>query len=339
MLIRVGIAGLGFMGKTHFDVYSRFKNTQVVAIFDADKKKLRGDWSSTAGNIGSGGAKQDLDAIRTYSRAEHFFDDPDVDVIDITLPTYLHAEMTIRALRAGKHVICEKPMARSSTECRKMISAAQRAKGNLFIAHCIRFWPEYVQARQMIKSGKFGRVLSAVFTRLSPVPGWTYQNWIRNPEKSGSCALDLHIHDVDYILHLFGKPASVTSRGSGFRKGLLDHIVTTYDYADGPLVLAEAGWEYAAGFPFSMSFRIAMEKATLAFQPEGLILYPARGKARKIKTKPGDGYEHELRHFIDCIAKNRRSELITPGSAMQSVKLVEAEMNSALYSKTIKPNL
>ncbi|NIA06314.1 MAG: Gfo/Idh/MocA family oxidoreductase [Actinobacteria bacterium] len=336
MPTRVGIMGLGFMGKTHFDVYSRMKNVRVVAIFDTDIRKLRGNWSSITGNIGEGGVKHDLSAIRTCSRLGQIFDDPDIDVVDITLPTHLHAKIAIRALKAGKHVICEKPMARTSSECQKMIEAARKAKGKLFVAHCIRFWPEYAKAKAIVRSGKYGKVFSAVFTRLSSVPIWSHQNWMQDPKKSGTCALDLHIHDVDFILHLFGKPKSVTSRASGFRKGRLDHIVTTYDYGDNLLVTAEAGWEYPDTFPFSMAFRIAMEKATLAFQPDGLMLYPARGKARKIRVKSGDGYEHELRHFVGCIAKNLLSELITPEDAARSVKTVEAEIESVKSRSAVK---
>ena len=137
MPTRVGIMGLGFMGKIHFDVYKRMKNGQVTAICDVDPKKLSGDWSSIAGNIGSRGARQDLGAIRTYKRAGQMLSDPDIDVVDITLPTHLHAQMAVKALKAGKHVICEKPMAHTSTECQKMIEAARKAKGKLFVAHCM----------------------------------------------------------------------------------------------------------------------------------------------------------------------------------------------------------
>ena len=151
--------------------------------------------------------------------------------------------------------------------------------------------------------------------------------------------MDLHIHDADFILYLFGKPKSLTSHGSGFRKGRLDHIVTTYDYGDNLLVTAEAAWDYVGDFPFSMTFRIAMKKAMLSFQADGLLLYPARGKARMLRVKAGGGHEHELRHFIDCIAKNRQSDVISPESAMQSVKMIETEIISALNGKPIRVKL
>ena len=339
MTLRMGIVGLGFMGKMHFDVYGRMKNARVVAICDDDARKRRGDWSSIAGNIGGAGGRQDLSGVRTCSRLDQLLSDDDVDVVDITLPTNLHAEVALAALKAGKHVFCDKPMARTSGQCRKVTAAARRARRRIFVGHCIRFWPGYAEARKMVKSGLYGKVLSAAFNRFSCTPTWSYRNWLQDPVKSGLCALDLHIHDADFVLYLFGKPKSVTSRGSGFSKGRLDHIVTSYEYRDNMLVTAEAGWEYPAAFPFSMSFRIVMEKATLDYGADGLLLYPPKGKPKKVKTATRDGYESELRHFVDCVEKNRASTVVTPASATQSVILIEAETASALSGRTVKPRL
>lgn len=339
MTLKVGILGLGFMGKHHYETYGRIKGARVAAISDVDPKKLSGDWSGIVGNIGGAGARTDLSGVSLYPRAEEMFADPGVDVVDITLPTYLHASHAIHALEAGKHVICEKPMAISSREAAKVIDAAKKAKRRLFIAHCIRFWPEYSVAREIVKSRKYGRVISAAFLRRSATPTWSWRNWLQDPKKSGVCALDLHIHDADFVLYCFGKPKAVTSHAGGFRKGRIDHIVTSYDYG-GPLVVAEGGWEYAPGFPFGMSFTIAMEKATLECGRDFVLtLHPMKGKSRPVKVPKGDGYEHELRHFVECIVKNKLSDVVTPKSALDSVKLIEFEMKSALSGKTVPVKL
>ena len=339
MATRVGIMGLGFMGMTHFDTYARIKGAKVVAICDVDPKKLAGDWSSIAGNIGGPGARRDLSGIRTYSRARDLYADPDVDVIDVTLPTDRHMATTIAALKAGKHVICEKPMARTGSQCLRMIEAARKARRRLFVAHCIRYWPDYAKTRDIVRSGRHGKVLSAIFTRLSATPTWGYQNWILNAKSSGAAALDLHIHDADFVLYTFGKPKTVTSHGAGFRRGRVDHIVTSYQYPGNKLVVAEGAWEYHPTFPFTMSFRIMMEKATLTFDTNGLMLHTAGAKSRPIKVKAGDGYEHELRDFVNCIAKNRKSDVVSLKSAMQAVKLCEAEIRSATSGRTVAAKL
>lgn len=340
MTVNIGIVGMGFMGKVHFDTLARIRGARVVAVCDVDPKKRRSDWSAVTGNIGARGQKQDLSGVRVYAKFEQLLEDPGVSVVDITLPTYLHAPCTIKALKSGRHVICEKPMARNSREAKKMIEAAKKAKRRLFIAHCLRFWPTCVKAREIVKSCREGRVLSATFRRSSSTPVWSWHNWLQDPAKSGLCALDMHIHDTDFILYTFGKPKAVTSHAAGFAKGRLDHIVTSYDYGPGKLIIAEGAWEYAPGFGFEMPFTIAMEKATLVCSPDqNLMLHPMKGKSKPIKVPEGDGYEHELRHFVECIAKGKASDVVSPESALESLKLVEMEVKSARTGKTVPVKL
>lgn len=336
MSLKVGIIGLGFMGKMHFDTYAKLKGVKVSAICDVDPRKRAGDWSGIIGNIGGAGQRQDLRGIRVYAEADDMLKDKAVDVVDITLPTYLHARWTIRALESGRHVICEKPMALTSAEASAMVRAARAARRKLFIGQCIRFWPAYSKARQLVQDKKYGKMVSAIFTRVSPRPTWAWQGWLEDPRKSGACALDLHIHDTDFVLYLLGKPRSVLSRAVKGAGGAFDHITTFYDYAPGMLVQAEGAWEYNAGFPFSMTFRIVLEKATLYFTGSDLILCPAGGSPGKVPVEAGDGYYHELKHYLDCVLKNRASPVVPPESAMQSVKLVEAEMQSARSGKIVK---
>ncbi len=336
MTVKVGLLGLGFMGKCHFDAYAGIRGAKITAICDVDRKKLLGDWSSIAGNIGGAGGRVNLKGISLYADPKNLFADPNVDVVDITLPTYMHAANAIAALKAGKHVISEKPMAINSKDASKMISAAKAARKQLFVAHCIRFWPQYAKAREIIKSGKYGKVLSANFTRVSPTPTWSWKNWLMDSPKSGDAALDLHIHDADFVLYTFGKPKSVTAHASGFKKGRNDHIVASYNYSGNLLVTAEGAWDYAPGFPFGMSFRVVMEKASLDCPSNlELMLYPAKGKPVKVKCAKGDGYSAELKHFIDCIANKRKSDVVSPESALHSVKLIEAEMKSAQTGKSV----
>jgi len=336
MTIKVGILGLGFMGNCHFNAYKGVEKARVTVLCDCDDNKLRDD-SRVAGNISGAGQKKDLTGIKTYSEASRLLADPEVDVVDITLPTYLHAEWTIKALKAGKHVICEKPMALSSPDARKMVSASRQARRQLFIGHCIRFWPAYEVARAIIRSGRYGKVLSAVFSRISPKPTWSWNNWLLNPKLSGNAALDLHIHDADFILYLFGSPKAVSSHGSGSARSGFEHIVTSYDFAKKNVVIAEGGWGYENKYPFSMTFRIAMEKASLALHADGkLTLYQSGRDPEIVVVPPGDGYGRELVHFVDCIAAGKKSRIVSPESAMLSVKLIETEIKSAAAGKSIQ---
>ncbi|MBU0714754.1 MAG: Gfo/Idh/MocA family oxidoreductase [Verrucomicrobia bacterium] len=332
----IGIIGLGFMGKVHFNTYAKIKGAKVTAIADVDARKRSGDWSGIGGNIGGAGGRQNLRGIHIYENAADLLKDPAVDIVDITLPTYLHARWAIRALKSGHHVICEKPMALKSAEAVTMIAAARAARRRLFIAQCIRFWPAYAKARELVLGKKFGKVISAVFTRVSPRPTWSWQRFLEDPRKSGACALDLHIHDADFLLYMLGQPCSVLSRAVKGAGGALDHITTFYNYAPGTLIQAEGAWEYNAGFPFSMAFRIALEKASLVFDAQGLRLCPAKGPAKPVAVAEGDGYYYELKHFVDCIRRNCASPVVPPESALRSVQLIEAEVKSARSGKIVR---
>ncbi len=335
MSLNVGIIGLGFMGKMHFETYAKL-GAKVAAIADVDSRKRAGDWSAIAGNIGTAGKHQDLRGIHVYEDAADLLKDPAVDVVDITLPTYLHARWAIRALQSGHHVICEKPMALKSTEGVAMIAAARAARRRLFIAQCIRFWPAYAKARELVLGKKLGKIVSAAFTRVSPRPTWSWQHWLEDGRKSGGCALDLHIHDADFVLYMLGQPRSVLSQGLKGDAGALDHVTTFYNYAPNTMIQTEGAWEYNAGFPFSMTFRIAFEKASLVFDAQGLRLCPPKGPAKPVAVAEGDGYFHELKHFLDCIRRNCASPVVTPESALQSVKLIEAEAKSARSGKAVR---
>jgi predicted dehydrogenase len=327
MTIRVGILGLGFMGKCHYETYAKLSGVKVEAVCDIDPEKRKGHIGHAFGNI-------DLTGKQIYKNADELFADKTLDVIDVDLPTFLHAEYTISALQAGKHVICEKPMARTTAEAKSMITAAQKTGKKLFLAQCVRFWPAYAKAREIVLSGKYGKVLTARFCRISPKPMWSWDGWLATPARSGLCALDLHVHDADFVQFLFGRPKSVRSVGFSPIKGAYDHIFTSYDFGDGKLVTAEGAWEYAPGFPFAMTFQIAMEKASLDMTADTkLMLYPWKGKPAEVKVQAGDGYQHELKHFLHCIRTNTDSDIVTPESAMNSVKMIECELESIKTGK------
>ncbi|HEY3378277.1 MAG TPA: Gfo/Idh/MocA family oxidoreductase, partial [Armatimonadota bacterium] len=211
-MIRIGMVGMGGISGAHLPAYEKLADiAQVVARCDKIPERADGTAKGVAINIG-GPAATALQAT-AYTDYRELLADPEVDVVDICLPTDLHAEVAIAALQAGKHVLCEKPMALNVAQCDRMIAAAQ-ASGSIFmIAQCIRFWPAYVYLKELVDSGKYGKLTSAQFSRLSGPPIWASENWLLTPERSGGSLLDLHIHDTDYLSFLLGTPTSVSTRG------------------------------------------------------------------------------------------------------------------------------
>jgi predicted dehydrogenase len=332
-MVNVGIIGLGFMGKRHFECYQANRKSRVVAIADVDPKKRAGDWSAIGGNIGALTATvQDLSGITTYDRADDLIADPNVHLVDICLPTSQHARYTLAALKAGKHVMCEKPMALNSAQCAEVVAAARRAPGRIMFGHCIRFWPEYVVAKTLLDSGRYGAVRSATFRRLSATPTWSWQNWLMDVKQSGGAAIDLHVHDTDYILWLFGKPQKVTSVGARLVTGGVDHIVTQYHYRQRNLqVTAEGGWMFPSAYPFEMAFTIVCEKGTLDYRSssgKSLQVFLPDGRIVTPQVPAGDGYSRELDYFLACLDRRRPVETVTPASSALSVRVVEREIES-----------
>ena len=341
MTVRVGVVGRGFMGSMHLNAYAKLPGVEVAAVCDKRKAVLTPN-ARTTGNLALGTRAPDLSRTQWYTQLDRMLAETDLDVVDITLPTHLHADAALEAFKAGKHVICEKPLARNSRDAERIVSAAEKAGRRLFVGHCIRYWPAYAKARDMIRSGKYRKVLSARFVRLSPALVRSSDNWMMDHERSGDAALDVHIHDSDFVLYTFGAPEAVVSHGTGFglSKERLDHIMTVYEYPDGKLVTAEGSWIYAQGFNFQMQFSVALEKATLECGPDlRLKLHSPSGKSSTVRLPTQDGYTLELRDFLSCIRKGKPCEVVTPESALQTIKLVEAEIKSALTGRRVAVKL
>ena len=343
--VKIGLIGLGFMGSTHWRIYKAMKDVQIVALADVDAAKRRGDVSKVVANIGGGDNSEPLDltGVAVYKSAYELIADPAVDVVDICVPTAGHAELVCAALAAGKHVFCEKPLCRTAAEVKRIVQAAKKAKGYLNIGLCVRAWPEYRAAWEYFKSGKAGKMLSATFKRISPgVDGNSWKNWYMDDKMSGGALLDLHVHDTDEVNYFFGKPKAVRSVGSSVvsKNGGIDHVVTTYDFGDGRLVMAEGGWEQAKGATFEMSFTIVCEKATLKLDSTGFNVFLRNGKkvTPKLDVKNGPtGWHQELAYFVDCIRKGiRPTKYQTIDSIADTMKIIFAEEKSAKEGKCIK---
>ncbi|MHB8897134.1 MAG: Gfo/Idh/MocA family protein [Thermoguttaceae bacterium] len=330
-MIRTGIVGLGFMGKMHFRCYKALGDVQVVAICDTDKAKFE-NTGGTAGNIAGAEAPLDFSGVGLYDDFDKMLLEADLDALSITLPTYLHKQFTLKALAAGVNVLCEKPMALNVEDACEMQASAERNGKLLQVGHCIRFWPEYAKTKELIESGQYGEVRAATFQRLSLTPTWSWSGWLMDPAKSGSATLDLHIHDSDFVQYVFGMPKAVFSRASSGPAGQGDHIVTQYVYDRDCVVTAEGGWSMTPAFGFEMSFNIVLEKATIVYdctRKPAFKVCPAEGEAFTPEIASGDGYSNEIAHFARAVEGQAVPTVITPAQSVDSVRLIQAEKQSA----------
>jgi len=337
-MLRIGIVGFGFMGRMHYANWSKCANARVAAICDTDPDIIENS-KKAGGNIEGADQAVDFDSLTVYCDYEKMLADQCVDVVSITLPTFLHAAFSIKALEAGVHVLCEKPMALDLESCEQMISAAKTSDKIFQIGHCIRFWPEYAKTKELIDSGEYGQVISATFKRLGCAPNWGAEDWFANDDRSGGVALDLHIHDSDYVQYLFGMPQGVQGFGSpGSGKGL-KCITTRYAYGDDKVVTAEGSWAMSPSFGFEMSFNIVLEKATIVYdcsRDPAFKVCPVEGEAFTPEVAAGDGYLLEIEHFVGLVNGETLPEIITLQQSADSIRLVRAEVESVQKQKEIR---
>jgi len=329
-MLKVGIVGFGFMGRMHFRHWKLVPDTRIVAICDSNPNILE-DTKKAVGNIQGAEGEIDLTGVGLFASLDEMIAKAKPDAISLTLPTYLHAECSEKALSQGVHVLCEKPMALTVTDCDRMIQAARKSGKTLQIGHCVRFWPEYAKAKELVDSGKYGRVMAAMLQRLGAPPGWSVDNWFIDEQRSGGVALDLHIHDTDYVQYLFGMPKGVCSHGVRNAAGQLIHMVTTYDYGDERLVIAEGGWGMTGSFGFEMSFNLMLEKATITYDLTRKPMFrvcPSTGAEFTPEVAAGDGYLREIEHFSKVVRGLPVEEVLTLEQSRNSVRVVEAERKS-----------
>ena len=340
---KVGIVGSGFIGGVHYGSHSKLADSQVIAICDIDVEKAKKTVSGEAsgGNLTVEKSKPvgfDPEKIEYYSDYDKMLKNKDIEVIDVCLPTYMHKEAVIKAAKAGKHVLCEKPMALDTKDCKEMMKAVKKAGVNFMVAHVIRFWPEYVALKELIDSKTLGKLLALNLQRHSPTPTWTWKNWILEAKNSGAAALDLHVHDTDYVLYLCGMPKAVSSVGvKGYATKGVDHLTTQFFYKNGPKVTAEGGWAYAPKYPFRMAFWALFEKGAAEFSSLNypMIVTPYGKEPFKPKLLSSDGYTNEIAYFLKCVKEGKEPSIVTPKDARDSVELVLAEVKSVEKGKPV----
>ena len=300
--MRVAVVGLGYMGATHLIAYQKGGLAEIAAVVSGDPKKRSGDLSAIGGNLEfSSPATEAMDfgQIARYARAEEAFADPTIDAVDLCVPTFLHAPLAQAALAAGKHVLVEKPMGLTGDECDAMISAAYKNRRVLMVAQVIRYWPEYVATRGIVRSGKLGAVRAASLSRKCAVPSWS--KWMHDPANSGGGVFDLLIHDFDYCLQLFGRPRSISAVGvEAIDKGI-DVAEARLHYENDVPVTVSGGW-HPGDYPFSMAFSIACDGGVIEFHSASrpLTLYRADGGAETLELPATDGFHAELEAFVDA---------------------------------------
>jgi len=307
----------------------------VIAI--VDKSRVKGE--ELARKFGA----------KFYIGLENLLENENIDAIDICTPTYLHPELVKKAANAGKNVFCEKPISLTLKDADEMIRVVEKNNVKAMVGHVLRFWPEYIKAKEIIESKEVGKPRYAFCERLASLPDWHNQQWGYSEKLSGGAATDMHVHDIDYLIWLFGMPEFVKAEGLYEPNlGGYAHIISNLKFKDGIIATAEAGWAFKGAFPFTMVFRILCENGTVEWifragknveqrdQKSPIILYKADGSTYNPRVESEDPYFLELKYFIDCLDRGENINNATLGDGRRALKVVLALIKSAKENKVIE---
>jgi predicted dehydrogenase len=290
--------------------------------------------------------------------------DSKVIAVDICVPNDLHRSYVEQAAAAGKHVLCEKPIAMTLEDADAMIEAAERAQVFLMIAHPLRFWPEYVKLREVLRSRELGQCLAITMRRmlslLMSVSG--ERAWRHSPDRMGGAILDLQIHDLDFLCWTFGLPNSVYCVAALSADGGLNHTYTTFKYESGPIALVESSY-LLKGDPMifttkaicergSLDYRLNLESFDMhtiatgsdsaASQTDAatLVCYRSEGKPEVLVRQQPDvlnsTFAAEINYFVECALHKIPNSLVPVKDAVAALKLALAARDSAMSGTVVR---
>lgn len=330
-MLKVGLIGCGGIGTVHANCYAALSDSVcLAAVADLDPSRAAKAACISGGTI--------------YSSAEELLQsENDLDIVDICLPTYLHTQYAVKAMEKGFNVFVEKPVCLTAQELKLLMDTQHRTGVNVQVGQVMRFWDEYVWLKDTVSQQKYGKLISGIFTRLSANPKWAWEDWYHDYTKSGTSALDLHIHDVDYVRFLMdSEPDEVTAHAARDTEGILQQIFAQYKYDDA-VITAEGCWDYPDNFPFGMTYRVKMEHATAVFDGSELTLYLEDGtRMRPELTKNFDvdfdnvvnisgiqPYYNEIKYFTECIASGTDPVIAPLNEACKSLELALEEIEKS----------
>ncbi len=304
--MNIALVGLGGMGTVHRNNYARLPGVRITGVVG------RGETDA---------ARAAQWGVPLFATLGELCAAVPADLVDICAPTYLHKPFALEGFALGKHVLTEKPAALCADDARAMYAAADAAGRQLYVAQLLQFSREALALREAVRTGRYGRPLDACFERLTACPAWTQGSWMFDKVKSGLLPYDLHIHDLDLIVSLFGKPESVSYTAAGSAgKPYREQYRFRYGYP-GLTVAAEAAW-FDAPIPFTARWRVYFERGMLVCEGGSLTAYPAGGAPQPIDISdpvlvptginlpPTGWFLRELAHFTACAREGRPSELV-----------------------------
>lgn len=328
-MLKVALIGCGGMGYHHFKCWMELKDyAQVVAVADLQEEQL----AKVPDDMGIRKYKDGWDLLKNEN---------DLDLVDVVVPTYLHTQFAVAAMKKGCNVHIEKPVCLNEEEAQLLLKTQQETGAKVQIGVVCRFYAEWVWLKRAVENNTYGKVISAEFYREAPNVSWGWDNWYHDYKRSGTVALDLHIHNVDTIMWVMnGKPDSFTACVTRDEEGVIQQIFTTYQYGD-VVIRAVDCWDFPPTKPFKEPYLFNFENATVSFEGNRCVtVYPNDGPKQVIDLKGGvelavedetnmsdmDGVYSELLYFMTTVIAENGKEIAPLGEIIESTRQAWAEV-------------
>jgi len=327
--MKVGIVGAGFMGTTHAAGWAETP-AEIIGF--------------TAETTQESGALARRYNAKVYPSLDAML--PDVDVIDICSPTHLHHEMVLRAAAAGKHIVCEKPLARTTAQAQEMVTACEKAGVRLLVAHVVRFFPEYALAHSAVVEEQVGRLAVIRLHRGSYRPKKPAGNWFLDEVKSGGILMDLMIHDYDYARWVAGEVESVSARRVTqlHPDAPVDYGLVILSHRSGALSHIAGAWAYPPP-TFHTHLEIAGDRGLIEFDSDGtapihnLILKTGGSDAPDVAIPSSpvseSPYTTQIKEFYRALAEGKTTR-VSATDGLAAVQIAEAALESAHTGQPVK---
>lgn len=301
-MLKIGLIGVGGISGAHIPAWEEMENAELVALCDIRPERM-----------------EKYSSKRCYTDIDEMLANEELDILDICLPTYLHADVACKAMEKGINVVTEKPISLKEEDVERVYTAAEKNNVKFMVAHVLRFWPEYELLKEIYDSKRYGKLLSGTMIRLGGYPKWSWDGWMMDEKRSGLTPFDLHIHDLDFMVYAFGLPKVAYQYRSKLPKQ--DFISISYDFGEFS-INSEASW-YAASYPFTAEFRFQFEDAIVANENGKMIIHlkddekidlsqVAEGDTGSINLPKSDAYANELIYFADCVENNKPVDKFKP---------------------------
>jgi predicted dehydrogenase len=321
--LTVGLLGAGMIAGVHAHAYRDSPGVRLAAVADP----VPGKAERIADRHGAK-VVPDLYALL----------DLGVDVVDICTPPTAHADATIAALRAGRHVLCEKPITRTMDEARRVLAAAHAAPGLLSIGQVARYGPDHRLARDLAASGEIGLVRMLSHSTTTSLPGWSEGGWLADPATSGGPLLDQAVHSFDYARWVIGSPAvRVHCMAADSDAGALTYTLTTVRYENGAIAHIECSWAHPASRGFKLRAEITGTEGRLSWDYDhmmGGVLHAHEGDSEWWDVLGDREFTHELSAFFQA-CRDGGPPPVPAVEAVESLRTALAALESARTGQTI----